>query len=183
MSSRPIAAGLCLLGLACGPPPNPTASGGYEDSRELLRAVFRLLPSAGPDELTQLAGHARRTPGVVDAGRYENPDGMVLRFAPPVDGEELAFIAGWDDVFVLPGPSAADPYVLSLFQRTRDYSGSYQQVSFAIPKAGAWRLFAEVEEPPSGPFPKWGTGATGAYPLVDYPVRVNSLTVIDKRQP
>ncbi|MEL6984294.1 MAG: amidohydrolase family protein, partial [Actinomycetota bacterium] len=59
-----------------------------------------------PDTLTELAAQAQKTPGVADAGRYENPDGLVLRFAPPIDAEEVAFIAGWDDVFVLPDGDA-----------------------------------------------------------------------------
>lgn len=163
-------------------PARLTPEGGYASSTELLRAIFRRLPSVGPDELTELAAQAQRTPGVADAGRYQDPEGMMLRFSPPLDAEDVAFIAGWDDVFVLPGPTDEDPYVLSLFQQIRPLAGSYQQITFALPKSGAWRIFAEVDDPPSGPFPRWGNGATGAYPLVDYPVKVDSLTVVDKRE-
>lgn len=162
--------------------PRLTARGGYADSTELLRVVFRRLPSADADSLTELTLVAQQTPGISDAGRYQHPEGMMLRFEPALDADDVAFIAGWDDVFVLPGPSDEDPYVLSLFQQIRPLAGSYQQLSLSIPKSGVWTIFAEVDDPPRGPFPKWGNGATGAYPLVDYPVKVNSLTVIDKRE-
>lgn len=174
-----------MSALGCGgftEPPQLTAAGGYADTTVLLRAVFERLPSADADGLTELALQARRTPGISDAGRYQNPEGMMLRFDPALDAEDVAFIAGWDDVFILPGPSDADPYVLSLFQQIRPLAGSYQQLSLTFPTAGTWKIFAEVDDPPRGPFPKWGNGATGAYPLVDYPVKVNTLTVVDKRE-
>ncbi|MEM1031704.1 MAG: hypothetical protein AAF928_07465 [Myxococcota bacterium] len=175
-----------VAGSACGGASTTTGrteDGAYAARDDLLRHLFRRLPSAEPKTLTELTRHARQTPGIADAGRYADPDGMQLTFSPPLDAEALAFMADWEDVFVLPGPLDRDPYVLVLFRRLTDHSASFARMSFDVPEAGHWRVFAEVDVPPTGPFPTFGTGATGAYPLVDYPVNVDRLTVVDRRHP
>ncbi len=166
---------VCLLG--CSKPSGRqvnTVRAGVVSTDQLLEETFRLLDEV--DTLDVVAQRAKQTPGVRSV-QYDSKNQEVgITFEPAISVEDVIEYGDWNDAFVVRNERDHSWFVV-VYDGRSHYAGSYDTVSFAVPRHGRWRVIAIATGQPSGPTPRLGNGGPGAYPVADYPVRIGSIVV------